>query len=149
MSNKKILQGHNQALESLATIAGIPIEIKERITPETFGFTKIAIDKFTFTSDTQVRSATLTHSLGEPPKQIVILTDKGTDLPVNAIKEVIAITLNGDWATINEAIGFYKESPNYSEIGTPGQVTTTSTNISLDLYNAFGGGVTYTLITMA
>ena len=42
MSNKKILQGHNKALESLATIAGIPI--KEKITPEMFGCTKMAID---------------------------------------------------------------------------------------------------------
>lgn len=147
MSNKKILQGHNKALESLTAIAGIQIKIKERITPETFGFTKMAVDEFTFTSDTQVRNATLTHSLGEPPKQIIILTDISTDLPSSAIKEVFAITLTGSWT--DKATGLYKESTYYSPISSPGQVTATSTNISLDLFNNFGGGVKYTLITMA
>ena len=72
MSNKKILQGHNKALESLATIAGIPI--KEKITPEMFGCTKMAVDEITFASD--VASDTeINHSLGEIPRYVFLLRD--------------------------------------------------------------------------
>lgn len=71
MSNKKILQGHNKALESLATIAGIPIE--EKINPKLFGCTKMAIDTFTVPQDTV--SVTVNHSLGKKPVCAIIVTD--------------------------------------------------------------------------
>ncbi len=82
MSNKKILQGHNKALESLATIAGI--QIKEKITPEMFGCTKMAIDTFTVPQDTI--STTVNHSLGEKPVCAIIVTDV-VNVPKNAEKK--------------------------------------------------------------
>lgn len=51
MSNKKILQGHNKALESLATIAGIPIEVDPTTIMKKFGYTKMAVDTFTPTAN--------------------------------------------------------------------------------------------------
>lgn len=82
MSNKKILQGHNKALESLATIAGIPI--KEKINPELFGCTKMAIDTFTVSQDTT--STTVNHSLGKKPVCAIIVTDV-VNVPKNAEKK--------------------------------------------------------------
>lgn len=144
MSNKTILQGHNKALESLKDIMGIPIE--QKISPEMFGFTKMAIDEFTFTSDTTARETTLTHSLGEIPKQFLVLTAKNDDLPYGSFKEIIGVTLNG---TIFYSTGFYKESTYFGKSGTNGDVTATATTVLFDLYNKFGAGTKYKLITMA
>lgn len=67
MSNKKILQGHNKALESLATIAGIPIEVS------TFGNNVYYESEFTFASETAFSElGTINHNLGVMPKLIII-----------------------------------------------------------------------------
>ena len=72
MSNKKILQGHNKALESLATIAGIPI--KQGIPLELFDCTKMAVDEITFASDV-ASNTEINHSLGEIPRYVFLLRD--------------------------------------------------------------------------
>lgn len=72
MSNKKILQGHNKALESLATIAGIPI--KQGVPIELFGCTKMAVDEVTFASDA-ASNTEINHSLGEIPRYVFLLRD--------------------------------------------------------------------------
>lgn len=74
MSNKKILQGHNQALESLATIAGIPIEVDPTTIMKKFGYTKMAVDTFTPTENS-VGTTNIPHSLGEKPKMVLICSD--------------------------------------------------------------------------
>ena len=63
MSNKKILQGHNKALESLATIAGIPIEVDPTTIMKKFGYTKMAVDTFTPTVNSE-GTTNIPHSLG-------------------------------------------------------------------------------------
>lgn len=70
MSNKKILQGHNKALESLATIAGIPI--KQGIPIELFNCSKIAVDEITFASNV-ASNTEINHSLGEIPRYVFLL----------------------------------------------------------------------------
>ena len=74
MSNKKILQGHNQALESLATIAGIPIKVDPTTIMKQFGYTKMAVDTFTPTENS-TGVTNIPHSLGEKPKMVLICSD--------------------------------------------------------------------------
>lgn len=74
MSNKKTLQGHNKALESLATIAGIPIKVDPTTIMQKFGYTKMAVDTFTPTGNFS-GTKNVPHSLGEKPKMVLICSD--------------------------------------------------------------------------
>lgn len=159
MSNKKILQGHNKALESLATIAGIPI--KEKINPEMFGCTKMAIDTFTVPQDTV--SVTVNHSLGEKPVCAIIVTDV-VNVPKNAEKEfplrlaiVFPVILGGVYSVYTAFLtkeyltdfGDYSTAQNYQVQGT---VSATQLQIIVAYSNNvkyIKAGTEYTLITMA
>ncbi len=59
MSNKKILQGHNKALESLATIAGIPI-------------TKLPIEYGYVTLSERTYQIQVSHSVKNAKRAIII-----------------------------------------------------------------------------
>ena len=159
MSNKKILQGHNKALESLATIAGIPI--KEKINPELFGCTKMAIDTFTVPQDTV--SVTVNHSLGEKPVCAIIVTDV-VNVPKNAEKKnplrlaiVFPIITSGAYIVYTAFLtkeyltndGDYATAQKYQIKGT---VSASQLQIIVDSANGskyIKAGTEYTLITMA
>lgn len=159
MSNKKILQGHNKALESLATIAGIPI--KEKINPKLFGCTKMAIDTFTVPQDTV--STTVNHSLGEKPVCAIIVTDV-VNVPKNAEKKlplrlaiVFPIIISGIYSVYTAFLtkeyltsdGDYATAQKYQ---TQGTVSATQLQIVVAAANGFKfikAGTEYTLITMA
>lgn len=68
MSNKKILQGHNKALESLATIAGIPIKKSEFCIDEIIPTTDINLNPYPLSAATKIP-----HSLGKTPSVVAIL----------------------------------------------------------------------------
>ncbi len=68
MSNKKILQGHNKALESLATIAGIPIKKSEFCIDEIIPTTDIDLAPYPLSAATKIP-----HSLGKTPSVVGIL----------------------------------------------------------------------------
>jgi hypothetical protein len=141
MSNKKILQGHNKALESLATIAGI--QIKEKINPELFGCTKF--EKGTFTPSSAVTSATINHSLDVKPK-ISIVRAKGnpTDTTLMAITEY-SLTTAGRGAKILELT-------DGDVIGNlvPSGLISSTTQVSFVTNNwGFKQGVEYEYILMA
>lgn len=68
MSNKKILQGHNKALESLATIAGIPIKKSEFCIDEIIPTTDIDLDPYPLSAATKIP-----HSLGKTPSVVAII----------------------------------------------------------------------------
>lgn len=159
MSNKKILQGHNKALESLATIAGIPIE--EKINPKLFGCTKMAIDTFTVPQDTV--NVTVNHSLGEKPVCAIIVTDV-VNVPKNAEKKyplrlaivfpiitsgvyiVYTAFLTKEYLTNNED---YATAQKYQIKGT---VSASQLQIIVDSSNGYKyikAGTEYTIITMA
>lgn len=69
MSNKKILQGHNKALESLVTIAGIPIEGVADLLSK-IGVTKWESGSFTLAADAS--SVKIEHSLGVIPLFVLV-----------------------------------------------------------------------------
>lgn len=68
MSNKKILQGHNKALESLAAIAGIPIKKSEFCIDEIIPTTDIDLAPYPSSAATKIP-----HSLGKTPSVVAIL----------------------------------------------------------------------------
>lgn len=72
MSNKKILQGHNKALESLATIAGIPIT--KGVDLSSLGITKWEVGSITPSSNTGT-GISITHSLGVVPRAMIYYGD--------------------------------------------------------------------------
>lgn len=140
MSNKKILQGHNKALESLATIAGIPIN--QGVPLELFGCTKF--ENGTFTPSSVVGSVTINHSLGVKPK-ISIVRAKGnpTDTTLMAITEYPLTTGNG--AKILELT----DGTVTGGLNTSGLIHST-TQVSLVTNNwGFKQGVEYEYILMA
>jgi hypothetical protein len=145
MSNKKILQGHNKALESLATIVGIPI--KEKITPEMFGCTKMAVDEITFASD--VASDTeINHSLGEIPRYVFLLRDSMPTSTTTYNWLIAFMLLN--YFSKSESVGHkhYASSPSYLAYG-DSSVTCTENTIKCASESNLRLNGNYTVITMA
>ncbi len=159
MSNKKILQGHNKALESLVTIAGIPIE--EKINPEMFGCTKMAIDTFTVPQDTV--NVTVNHSLGEKPVCAIIVTDV-VNVPKNTepkqplrLAIVFPIIISGVYSVYiaflsKEYLTTGEEHAVAGKNQTQGTVSASQLQIITSAANGFKwikAGTEYTIITMA
>lgn len=140
----KILKGYS-AYVGQELVEGTAKDVDVAV-PALFGYTKMAVDEFKFASTTEARTITLTHSLGEKPKLFMVTTDRTSDLPVSSFRFIIGDTL--DWATFI-SVGFYKERNKYSDITAPGAVTATETTVNFNLYNDFGAGVNYKLISMA
>lgn len=140
MSNKKILQGHNKALESLATIAGIPIE--EKMNPKLFGCTKMAIDTFAFTADTAINTI-INHSLGEKPKYLFILIDaEPASAATTRVKKFIGFGTDNSDLMGYILYNVTSQIPIYF-------VATDTTVMSPKTTYYWYGGIKYTVITMA
>lgn len=155
MSNKKILQGHNKALESLATIAGIPI--KEKINPKLFGCTKMAIDTFTPPNDIEV-STQVPHSLGELPKLAFIVGSVVDTSEVIPYPYVFVCSISEQGRTDVGCLHWYQRYVKPGYIGSFPQNITTDTYLtmaptanvtSMQKAAKYAGGHTYTIITMA
>lgn len=88
MSNKKILQGHNKALESLATIAGIPLPAITDLLSE-IDCTKYEQGSFTLSADS-TSSQIVNHSMGVVPKYYIVWTSE-TGTMIGYIKALVGI----------------------------------------------------------
>lgn len=98
MSNKKILQGHNKALESLATIAGIPIKKSEFCIDEIIPTTDIDLAPYLSNTATKIP-----HSLGKTPSVVAILA---TSLGVESynLASLYATKLNSIVSQANDGL---------------------------------------------
>ena len=134
------------------------------ITPEMFGYTKMAIDKYTPTSDTYTYNVKVNHSLGEIPKRIIILVDMNDfqqDISGNYLVFAdIALSPNEKYmSSISRCSSF--NSGNYPWYGgySEGAVSTswdTQWNITSKLFIfqtsasfKYKAGTEYTIISMA
>lgn len=149
MSNKKTLQGHNKALESLATIAGIPIEVS------TFGKNAYYESEFTFASETAFSElGTINHNLGVMPKLIIIFAKniaglKNGDFIANAslidkngqaIDLALGTTSDGNWWwSFPNAVNNRVSWKNVSETSITAEKLGNQTD-------GFSAGVTYKII---
>ena len=138
--------------------------VSDGLTPEMFGYTKMAIDKYTPTMDSYTNTLKVNHSLGEIPKRIFILVDMNdfqeddssnylvfADIALNPNKKYMSSISRS--STFNMAN--YPWCGGYSE----GAVSTsynTSWNITskLFIFNTSGSfkykaGTEYTIISMA
>lgn len=112
------------------------------LTPEMLGYTKMAIDTFTFTTDTQINTA-INHSLGEDPKCLfIIINSEPTTVKTDRVKKYMGFGVN-----VNNNIAGYMLYSSVSMITHIFKVT--DTTIIGDLGYYWYGGVEYTLITMA
>lgn len=74
-------------------------KFSERITPELFGCTKMAIDEVTFSSRTLLSEVTFNHSLGEKPSHVIIVVETYPGSTFNdALK--LMVYMNGPWFTV-------------------------------------------------
>ena len=89
MSNKKILQGHNKALESLATIAGIPLPAITDLLSE-IDCTKYEQGSFTLSEDKSAGTHIVNHSMGVVPKYYIVWTSK-TSSVISHIKALVGM----------------------------------------------------------
>lgn len=148
MSNKKILQGHNQALESLATIAGIPIKKSEFCIDEIIPTTDIDLAPYPLSAATKIP-----HSLGKTPSVVAILaTGLGENgyylasLYATKLNSIISQENDGLFATTN-----YERQTFNSAYST--QVVANDTEVSFTGIRSSGysfklrSGVKYYLLT--
>lgn len=146
MSNKKILQGHNKALESLVTIAGIPLTKGFDI--DRLGFTKYAFDTFTPTSDTTEKT-TINHSLGEIPTLTLIVPL--TFLTSSSVYIMASLIAHSENSLIVTNYGS-KDGVNVSSSGTQGSLTPKPTASQVTWTNTYNGGLrggtTYAVLTL-
>lgn len=114
-----------------------------------FGYTKIAVDKFTVSSETELRSKDLSHSLGVSPK-FAMLCAQGTP-SYSGVKVALTITETGSFNN-NQFTDIYKEDndyANFSPIGGNNKPVLTSSIVNFKNGHALSAGIPYTLITMA
>lgn len=145
MSNKKILQGHNKALESLATIAGIPI--KQGIPLELFDCTKMAVDEITFASDV-ASNTEINHSLGKIPRYVFLLRDSMPTSTTTYNWLIAYMLLN--YFSKSSSVGhkYYASSPDYLAYD-DSSMTCTENTIKCEAESNLRLNGNYTVITMA
>ena len=119
------------------------------------GYTKIAVDKFTFTSRTTANSSKkISHSLGVEPKSVLLLS------PLTYSKMQQFDILNGSYQNVSESSPtildgslLYANSNSGSFNAAEGSVHLVSGETTTKLYfnftYYFKAGIEYTLITMA
>ena len=127
---------------------------KEKLTPSLFGFTKVAVDTFSFTSTTTITTGTvLNHSLGEVPRMWLILSTEPTVFhQTKAVKGYIAY-LGGNGSNASGGV-IYEDSTTSngnqaSSTAIPNSTQIPFTYDSILTNKYFIAGVQYTLITMA
>lgn len=117
MSNKKILQGHNKALESLATIAGIPI-------------TKLPIEYGYVTLSERTFQIQVSHSVKNAKRAIII--------PISLSNDIVTYDVMLYYATLDVFFPKYKIKQLWG-MHYP-QLQTGTLNITLtDTYCVFAG----------
>ncbi len=149
MSNKKILQGHNKALESLATIAGIPIKKSEFCIDEIIPTTDISLNPYASSAATKIP-----HSLGKTPSVVAILATGLGDLVTFNLVSLYATKLNSVISQQNDelfATAVYERQSFNSAYNT--QVVANDTEVSIMGIRSSGygfklcSGVKYYLLT--
>lgn len=115
------------------------------VSPEMFGYTKMAVDTFMFSARTAVSGTTLNHSLADIPK-IVMISTKATATDYGDATNMLSL-LHSNTGMINGALNYY-----YTNMATAtlsGTVTGTTVKLTLTVNPSYIAGVEYTLITMA
>ena len=115
------------------------------------GCTKMAVDKVTFSSRRTLKAAgSISHSLGEQPKIIIVLSPYRKTTTTNNVIEMLL--MHGDYTS---AISYYgcqihttSTAGNFNAT-TAGLTVDTSTIISYDTLYYFEANVEYTIITAA
>lgn len=146
MSNKKILQGHNKALESLATIAGIPLPAITDLLSE-IDCTKYEQGSFTLSADS-TSSQTVNHSMGVVPKYYIVWTSGTGSGVINHITSLVGIV----GTTYKDSASIYMRKGGY--IGSYGSSGGENKNSEAQCYlyipggGVLIGGVTYNYLLL-
>ena len=121
--------------------------VKDELRPEMLGFTKMAVDKFTFTSRV-VGSTALNHSLGEFPEMYILVSDNQSTVNYDMRK---AAGICGSQSSIKSARGgyimYYNGELRYGSAGSSTDASVIRVGESSACY--FTAGVEYTLYTFA
>ena len=144
MSNKKILQGHNKALESLVTIAGIPLPAITDLLSE-IDCTKYEQGSFTLSADS-TSSQIVNHSMGVMPKYYIVWTSE-TGSMIGYIKALVGMVS----AVSKSSASIYMRTTGY--IGSYGAGDTDkNSETQCDLFVPGGGtligGATYNYLLL-
>ena len=145
MSNKKILQGHNKALESLATIAGIPLPAITDLLFE-IDCTKYEQGSFTLSEDKSAGTHIVNHSMGVMPKYYIVWTSETGNM-IGHIKALVGMVS----AVSKSSASIYMRTTGY--IGSYGDGgTDKNSETQCDLFVPSGGtligGATYNYLLL-
>ena len=122
--------------------------VGDGLTPEMFGCTKMAVDKYTFASSSKL-NGNIPHSLGEIPKYLFILT--GVDDPTSD-SNLYFVAYRG--ATLKKSPsamdGFFEYKSSNTWNNNTARLYNSDTEIKLTFTNYYCiPGIEYTFITMA
>ena len=124
-------------------------KISEVLTPEMFGCTKMAVDTFTLSSRTRCYTHTISHSLGEMPKYVFLISEaeaqENYDVAVGIGINLNLVT-NPTGVMTAHKIGSEME---YNMNGGFYPINSTSINFNISNLYYWMAGVKYTVITMA
>lgn len=118
------------------------------LTPENFGFTKMAVDTFSFSSRGQMATNTISHSLNDVPKMAIIIPKTKPTANYNLFA---FFGTNPYGVSGNKSNGSFASYENSGSFGTvQGNFRSEILRVGTSITNAYyEAGVEYTLITMA
>ena len=129
------------------------------ITPEMFGYTKMAIDTYTLAANTMMGDVTLYHSLGEKPRLVMIVSDNMDSYEQGIYRDTIKICFITNWtgsskSNFNCNAVKSHDGANRDSAATDANVTLSSSYIKANTnyvpgVNYLYGGDTYTIYTFA
>ena len=108
------------------------------------GYTKLAVDRFTFASSTSC-TTTVSHSLGVVPKFILLMTQD--TITINGAVKYVFAELSRKYSGSNGAAAYYHSSF-YALVTVSTTVTCTDTNFNFS-DRSYAAGKEYIAITMA
>ena len=120
---------------------------KEGMPPELLGCTKYAVDKFTYSENTQASTVEIVHSLGEIPKYAFIIPSSVDVASLTYIGYVLSGSFIGTPTSAYAILETIANNGNVGSVDCYGTYSANTVLIKASYY--YLSGVEYTLITMA
>ena len=116
------------------------------ITPEMFGCTKMAVDKFTLSSTLLCNAHSISHSLGTIPKLMFIIAEKKPTAYYN-VYQVLSTNPHLNTEISSNIICYYASGIYYADTVPIDSITTNQFKVNNPTFK-YAAGIEYTVITM-
>ena len=121
--------------------------VREGLTPEMFGCTKMAVDKFTLSSTLICNAHSISHSLGTIPKFMFIIAGKKPTAYYN-VYQVLSTNPHLNSEISSNIICYYSSGSYNADTVVINSITNNQFKVSNSTFK-YSEGIEYTVITMA